>query len=489
MGSLTINLREFEPVGKHIPEESPVMGQLCQLLGAEPDTCIDRFCREVQTRLEQASAKDLLVLNPTAASPTLFSRLGSVWWTQGFVGVLQFSLPWKHHPEREPQPVTLNIRSRFDREEDASFLLYVFEKTCGAGGTLYDRMRISGNSAGTWDLLLASAFVRQLHDAMNRGFLRQYREREYNDNCLRGRIDVARHLRENPLFSGKTAYTSREYTADNPVNTLILRAFDRLDREHHLLLRSLIAKDDVVRQGIQTLKAEIPDWQRESDAAVIRKADRRIVQNVYRSYEPLRKTAIAVLRRVGIDAFLQGDSTVSGLLIDMPDLWEKFLYNTVLKPYTGAQGPYRQQKYGILGGRRYAEPDFLLKEQGIVLDAKYKVHWANTLTDGDWGALRDDTYQLISYALIFDCTFCGVIFPVPADSEVREAPEELIAPISDACQDRFFVRIPYRIPQVTEDGGSYRAAFEASNRAVMERLRELETRVRAGSSRQAAHGD
>jgi len=484
MMSLTIDLREFEPVGRHIREDSPVMGQLCELLDAAPDTCVDLFCREIQSRLDHASARDLHVLNPTKNKPNLFSRLGSVWWTQGYVGVLQFDLPWKRHPEKPPLQMTLNIRSRFDRGTDSSFLLYVFEKTYGAGGTLYDRMRIPGYTTKTWDLLLTSAFVQQLHNAMKQGLLRQYRDREYNDNRLRGRMDIARHLRENPLFSGKTAYTSREYTVDNPVNILILRAFDRLDRDHHLLLRSLIAKDDVIRQGIQFLKAEIPDWQRDPDYVVLRNADRRIVQNVYRNYEPLRKTSAAVLRRMGVNAFVRADSTITGLLIDMPDLWEQFLYNAVFREYTGGQGPYRQKSYGIVGGKRSAKPDFLLREQGIVLDAKYKVHWADTLAGGDWESLRDDTYQIISYALIFNCTCCGVIFPVAAGAAQPESGDPLLVPISEDCPDRFFVRIPYCIPQAAEDGDSYRKAFERSDRAVLDTLKKLEETVRSSGTRQ-----
>ena len=473
--SLNIQLREFEPVDNHIPKGSETMKQLCELLAVPESGCIDEFCRELQKRVDLSSAKDIYLLNQSAdTSPKLFSKLGSVQWTQGYVGVLQFSIPWKKEPKKDPEQVTVEICSRFDKGRESHFLMYVFEKTFGTRGKLYDEMRIPGYATKTWDLLLTATFVQHLHDALKKGMFRQYKEYERNDDRLSGRIDIARHLKQNMLFSGRIAYTSREYTVDNPINTLILRAFDRLDRDHHALLRNLIAKDDVVKQGIQLLKAEVLDWQKPSEDTVLRDAERKIAQSVYRNYEPLRKTSIAVLKRMGVNAFVRSESTITGMLIDMPKLWEEFLYNTIFKEYTGASGKYQQERYPILGGARFAEPDFLLREQSLVLDAKYKSGWGDSLT-GDWSKLRNDVYQIISYALIFNCRFCGVVFPVSEDA----APDEalLSVPIGQQCSDTCFLRIPYVIPQNTFDGDAYRQAFAESDQRIINTLQKLKRQV------------
>ena len=63
------------------------------------------------------------------------------------------------------------------------------------------------------------AFV-QFHPS----YYRQYRTFQYNDPHPRGWLDVARHLRLNPMNNGKCAYAAREYTLDNPVDRLILLA-------------------------------------------------------------------------------------------------------------------------------------------------------------------------------------------------------------------------------------------------------------------------
>jgi len=499
----TFHLTDYTQVSKCLTREDyPKVERLFR--DVTPANYVQRFCAEVRNLLENTPAENIHMLNgessgedsdddDTSGSVSLFKQLGANLWTQGYVGVLKFEVPPKDEHDTRKQLI-LHIRSRFDSSDHSYFLLYLFEKTLDSRGRIFADMEIQISETDIWDLLLMISFLNQLHDAMKRGLFRQYRDNTHNDDRIKGRIDIARHIRRNVPFTGNVAYSSREYAADNPMNVLILRALDRLDHRHHTLLQRLIARDPVVRQGITILKNEVPDWQKGSDHTAIQRSKRKIAHSVHRKYEPLRKTAIAVLRQVGATAFRdtqeasEENRSSSGILIDMPKLWEAFLHNAVFREYLGVNHKYLQKKYGIIyqGGRyrRDAEPDFCLKDKRIVLDAKYKVHWANTLQNQDWGALRDDCYQVISYALIFDCIYCGVIFPVEADAP--HVPEQsLEGPISEFCQNRFFVRLPYYIPRSAMTEKSYRKAFDNSNQAIIQKLRELEAKARGCRRKQA----
>ena len=492
---ITIKLKDFTKVEDCLKEQYETVEKL--FCGVSTSNYASLFCTEVQKLLRKADAEDIHILNSKETDSddeedddknnlTLFKTLGSHPWTQGYVGVIKLEIPSSLTPDGTVKQLVLNIRSRFDASAKSHFLLYVFEQTMASRGKLFSDMELLASEVEIWDLLLMTAFLHQLHDALKKGVFRQYRDYEHNNDRIKGRIDIARHIRMNIPFAGKVAYTSREYSVDNPVNVLILRALHDLDRRHHALLQRLIHRDPLLRQGINLLKSEIPDWQRITNHTAMHNAKRKVAHSVYREYEPLRKTACAVLKQMGATSFQTPDPAeetnpnyrVSGILIDMPKLWEEFLHNTIFKAYTGQTGGYKQEKLGIIGYKRFAEPDFLLQKQGIVLDAKYKAHWGNTLKGEDWGYLRNDTYQIISYALIFDCTYCGVIFPASSETPHDPVKEPLEVSISKYCQDRFFVRIPYYIPQVTDNEKSYRNAFHDSNQEVIKRLQALEEKAR-----------
>lgn len=50
---------------------------------------------------------------------------------------------------------------------------------------------------------------------MRKVIFKTYICNEYNDGNVRGAIDVARHIRKNTPFTGKIAYSQREYSYDN----------------------------------------------------------------------------------------------------------------------------------------------------------------------------------------------------------------------------------------------------------------------------------
>lgn len=88
-------------------------------------------------------------------------------------------------------------------------------------------------------MILAIIFAMQIARAYRKGIYRRYRTYENNDSKLKGRINVARHIRLNPIFNGNIAYSSREYTADNDMNRMILTAYTSLQKRQPGLMREL----------------------------------------------------------------------------------------------------------------------------------------------------------------------------------------------------------------------------------------------------------
>jgi len=137
---------------------------------------------------------------------------------------------------------------------------------------------------------------------------------------------------------------------------------------------------------------------------------------------------------------------------------------------TGKRGKYTQETYSIIDGARKLEPDFLLEEQRIVLDAKYKSCWGETLqSQGAWESAREDVFQILAYMGVFNCLYGGVIFPVQEDERQRM--------VSDFVEEkrwpgRSFVRIPYVIPS-TESAKDFRKELEQNAADIAVKLKEL----------------
>lgn len=534
---------------KYREVDSVELQQLKELFDEQDtDTCIRQFCTAVNVPLRKAKSSAIYYINNQnnqkgeTENPDLFVYKFGAYQVQGYAGVLQVDVKKDTHKTAYDAQLRIHVHSRFDKapapadltkpapQPKGLFLMYMFEKGAVARGHAYPEMLMKGFRGNSWDLMLAVSFMNELNTAMRKGMFRQYRDYERNDSRLKGRIDIDRHIRENPLFTGRIAYTAREYTVDNPINLLILKAYYHLERKYPQLMHSLTTQYEVVRQGLQILEYEIENWQSVSTQTVLKQTRARIANSVYGSYEPLRVTARAVLTKLGVNIFNQeGSDAISGLLIDLPKLWEEFLYYTVLRTYSGKTGPYNQHHIPMIGSDRNAEPDFLiprrepeadayedlmdedaedltdedlmdaeadedweridttsddaeaLETYDMVLDAKYRMSWANTLSphakdsNSGWNDVRYDVFQILSYMLVVDCKYGGVIFPISQRDTTPELLEEAVTPVpvSDYCPDRYFARIPYIIPEIRENEQDYRQAFEASDRMLIEFLDQL----------------
>ncbi len=289
----------------------------------------------------------------------------------------------------------IEIGSRFDSDTGNQFFLtYLLSKAFG--GSFVDLVDVGKDSL--WDLLLAFAFRRSLNNAARLGPFKQYQSFRHNDLRIRGRIDVARHLRENIPFIGKVAYGTRDITYDNPTNHLIRHALKKLNRDWG----SLFSRDHRLNELRHQLEQNTPTWHSAKLLDCLRKKENLIpIKHPYyqRAYEPLRRLSLSILRSEGA-CLNQTAQEAEGVIFDGSWLWEEYLW-TLLEPL-GFQHPENKKKEGKwqpMGFSMY--PDFFHRKKRVVLDAKYKRAARS----------NEDIKQLFEYMFVLDAVHGGLVKP------------------------------------------------------------------------------
>ncbi len=412
----TIYLTDFTAVNEGISSDETVN--------------IEQICKDLQGTLDSSKEISIINLNgENETSPTVFSNFNGEYCSQKYVGVLEF------------KGNKIMIGSRFDSDRKQYFLQYVFSNAFDIHGKIFDEMQTFGKSEDSWDLLLIIVFIKELKDAMKKGLYRIYQTYQYNNSKVKGQIDIPRHIKLNIIPNGKVAYNSREYSTDNFYNYLFLKAYEIIDQKYPSILRKLVSNDENVKNGITTLKSNLSSHNYKNQD-ILKHTNKKIVHPVYKKYEELRKTSTLILRKMGMNTMNNDNSKVTGFVIDMTKLWEKFLEKTMFNRIEPYNLRIAQDSYTILNGKRIIQPDFYWKNKNLVIDAKYKRTWGMTLNN-DWSQVREDVFQVLSYMLSLECDLGGVVFPTEINKEFSYDEKLSVYPNGDLS--KFFFRLPYFI--------------------------------------------
>lgn len=402
-------------------------------------------CVEIQQKIKSLDVIDLSNTNNTDKKPVLFGYYGSDYYTKKYVGMISY------------KGQDINILSRFDRgNKNNYFLTYVLSKALNINIKAFPDLTMNAEMGMNWDIILAILFLKQLKSALSRGLYRKYCTFHYNNSSPKGAINIAQHIKLNPIFNGKCAYSAREYTLDNEVNHLILLAKDCLIKKNNALRKLVddyLVKNNDTRIMLQQMEYSMDIFKMPSSQVILSKTERPIVHTVYHEYEPLRKTARMIVKRMGLDNIFQESSNeVSGMVFAMDKMWELFLENAVL--YKKENWCLQtQNKTKILDEEYTIRPDFIIttNNKKIILDAKYKPKWGFVYNkfdkSGKWGDVKDDLYQVISYMHILKTKKGGVIFPLCQEQDDEEHSQYKKYNLQkNHLPDSFFV-IPIFVPQ------------------------------------------
>ena len=294
----------------------------------------------------------------------------------------------------------LTISSRFSSKSDDYFLHYLLQKVLNINLTSLD---VGLSYEDRLYQLLIYLFPKYLEGAMRKGLYKEYQRFSHNDSHIKGVIDVRNHLKKNLPFTGNIAYTTREFTFDNPIMQLIRHTIEYIKNQKSLG-RSII---DSNRENITEIIRVTPSYKLADRAKIIRRNQTNPLRHAYfREYRKLQELCLMILNREKHGLGYQ-EQKIHGILFDVAWLWEEYVHTLLPKDFIHPRN--KEKKGGISvfsGGKRKVYPDFYNRELKTVLDAKYK-----KLELTEKGINRDDLFQLISYAYILQAEKAGLIFP------------------------------------------------------------------------------
>ncbi|MEE1291654.1 MAG: hypothetical protein UHW86_11575 [Spirochaetota bacterium] len=323
----------------------------------------------------------------------------------------------------------LEIRSRFtNNDKQDYFFHYMLEKVFKIN--LFD-MNYSHSKNNGFDLLYL-IFPALLKRAFRQGIFRTYRTFHKNDAAVKGVIEISRHIKYNEPFNGKIAYRSREYSADNDMTQLIRHTIEFIKQKS--IGKNVLNADAATKEAVnQIIAATDSSYCFQNRSKIIHRNIKPVIHPYFSEYKYLQKLCLLILSHQSMQ-YAKSDSPVYGILFDGAWLWEEYL-NTILQDLNFEHPTNKDRKGGIRlfdntagSGEetfnkcyRRIYPDFyrentkpgnddFLKNDGVILDAKYK--------QLEKGLVQDDLYQIISYMHTMKIPTGGFIYPLPFSSTV-----------------------------------------------------------------------
>ena len=293
----------------------------------------------------------------------------------------------------------LTISSRFSDESNDYFLHYLLQKVLNINLTSLD---VGLSPEDKLYQLLIYLFPKYLQAALRKGLYKEYQRFFHNDSHVKGVLDVENHLKKNLPFTGNIAYTTREFTYDNPLMQLIRHTIEYIKNQ-----KSFGVLLDSNRENITEITRVTSAYKLADRAKIIRMNKIKPVRHAYfREYRKLQELCLMILSQ---EKHGLGDQEqkIHGILFDVAWLWEEYVYTLLPKGFIHPRNKDKTDGISVFsGGKRKVYPDFYDRERKIVLDAKYK-----KLEFTEKGINREDLFQLISYSYILKAEKAGLIFP------------------------------------------------------------------------------
>ena len=297
----------------------------------------------------------------------------------------------------------LTISSRFSDKYNDCFLHYLLQKVLNINLTSLD---VGLSPEDKLYQLLVYLFPKYLQVALRKGLYKEYQRFSHNDSHVKGVIDVGNHLKKNLPFTGNIAYTTREFTYDNPLMQLIRHTIEYIKNQKSIgqgVLDNLLTS----RENVAEIVRVTPSYKLADRAKIIRGNQSKPIRHAYfHEYRKLQELCMMILNQEKHGLGYQ-DQKIHGILFDVAWLWEEYVHTLLPKYFIH---PRNKEKLGGISvfsvGKRKVYPDFYDRERKIVLDAKYK-----KLEDTEKGINCEDLFQLISYSYILEAEKAGLIFP------------------------------------------------------------------------------
>ena len=271
-------------------------------------------------------------------------------------------------------------------------------------------------------------FTKFLTNALNQGLFKQYQRHHYNNSRPRGTIDIAAHLKLNMPFTGKIAYSTREFSYDNPITELIRHTIESIRNKPEL--RDLLYLTRTTQEAVKQIEAATPSYSPNNLKQVLADNARPLQHPFFTAYGPLQYLCKSILRNemMRYTNTTQQDDEIYGVICDISYLWEEYLATLLtVKPLnfihpnntTKARAIYLDKEHTFKNF-----PDFYLpanthsnnedsdakQAAHLVVDAKYK-RYAERKVD------PEDIRQIMVYMYAQKAPNALLISPMQADAK------------------------------------------------------------------------
>ena len=297
----------------------------------------------------------------------------------------------------------LTISSRFSDESNDHFLHYLLHKVLHINLTSLD---VALSREERLYQLLMYLFPNYLQAAIRKGLYKEYQRFSHNDSHVKGVIDVRNHLKKNLPFTGNIAYTTREFTYDNPLIQLVRHTIEYIKNQKRIG-QGVLDNLSTSRENVAEIVRVTPSYKLADRVKIIRGNQSKPIRHAYfHEYRKLQELCLMILNQEKHGLGYQ-DQKIHGILFDVAWLWEEYVYTLLPKDFIHPRNKDKTDGISVFSSReRKVYPDFYNRDLKIVLDAKYK-----KLEDTEKGINREDLFQLISYSYILEAEKAGLVFP------------------------------------------------------------------------------
>lgn len=355
----------------------------------------------------------------------------------------------------------LVIQSRFSTGQQDYLFQYMLEKVLDLPNVL--TLDTDANRNHQFLNLLVFLFPYYLKTAMRKGIFKTYVQTPYNDQNVRGVIDIARHIRSNVPFTGKIAYNQREFSYDNDMMELIRHTIELIQTKSFgtQLLRRV---DDEVTTVISCTD----QYNHQNRRKIILKNQKNPVRHAYyREYRNLQRLCLMILKherqQVGT-----GMQPIHGILFDGAWLWEEYvdtLIGSIFYHPRNKVGEGAQRLFEKNNGLIY--PDFISRndDHRIIADTKYKP--INNIGNRDY-------LQVLAYMFRFDAQKGFYLYPESEENKTQILRLNQGSTYENNVVSREDVRVVKCGLKIPADVNSYEEFVEKIKKNEVEFIRQIQ---------------
>ena len=223
----------------------------------------------------------------------------------------------------------LTISSRFSDESNDHFLHYLLQKVLHINLTSLD---VALSREDKLYQLLMYLFPKYLQAALRKGLYKEYKRFSHNDSHVKGVVDVRNHLKKNLPFTGNIAYTTREFTYDNPLMQLVRHTIEYIKNQKSIgrgVLDNLLTS----RENVAEIVRVTPSYKLADRAKIIRRNQSKLLRHAYfHEYRKLQELCLMILNQEKHGLGYQ-DQKVHGILFDVAWLWEEYVHTLLPKGF------------------------------------------------------------------------------------------------------------------------------------------------------------